>query len=257
MYMGLLPVWIEWFFVVFPGAVALAVAIWGFWKWNYRPKFIVGVPPMASEQKEKNIPNKILGYKTIISEFHHNRQCFAKPFKRNEPKLSEKEMRELYLPSKRKKYNYRCRDVVLDLERNGSLAIVVENSGKRIANDYVLGVQFLQPGVHILDVKMESLTVNTLYSLHPELIKNDQLKDKMVDKNIIEAYNNYLHPLLDEQCGDMIFLVGALEGGTYEMVLLKIFMENNVDKFQIRYFVDCSDSWISQQTFFQGFIVRG
>ena len=53
--MGTFPSWVEWVFVVFPGAVALGIAIWGFWKWNYRPKFIVGVPPMASEQKKKKI----------------------------------------------------------------------------------------------------------------------------------------------------------------------------------------------------------
>lgn len=155
-----------------------------------------------------------------------------------------------------KKYNFRCRDVVLDSQRKGSLAIVVENSGQRIANDYVLGVQFLQPEVHILNVKTESLTINTLYSLHPEFIKQQPLKDKLADKRIVDAYNDYLHPLLDEQCGDMVFLIGALEGGTYEMFLVEIVIEENIDKFQIRYFVDCSDSWISQQTFFQGFVVR-
>ena len=254
--MGILPTWVEWFFVVFPGAVALAVAIWGFWKWNYRPQFIVGVPPMASEQKEKNIPSKTLGNKTIISEFRHKNECFAKHLKKNEPKLSEKDMHELYIPPKGNKYNFRCRDVVLDSQRKGSLAIVVENSGKRIANDYVLGVQFLQPEVHILNVKTESLAINTLYSLHPEFIKHQPLIDKLTDKSIVNVYNDYLHPLLDEQCGDMVFLVGALEGGTYEMILVEIVIEENIDKFQIRYFVDCSDSWISQQTFFQGFVVK-
>ena len=110
--------------------------------------------------------------------------------------------------------------------------------------------------VHILDVKMESLSINTFYSLHPESVKNCRLKEKMVDKSIVKTYNNYLHPLLEEQSGDMIFLVGVLEGGTYEMVLFEVFIEEGVKKFQIRYFVDCSDSWISQQTFFQGFAVK-
>jgi hypothetical protein len=254
--MGSLPVWVEWFFVVFPGAVALVIAAWGFWKWNYRPKFIVGVPPPITEQKDKNILQKDLGRKTIISEFQHSDKCLAKRLTKNKPYLSEKDIRNLYLPSMGNRFNFRCRDVILDTKRKGSLAVIVENSGKRVANDYILGIQFLQPDVHILNVKVESLAINTFYSLHPELVQDQLLKNKMTDERIVNAYSNYLHPLLDEQFGDMIFLMGALEGGTYEMVLIELSVEENIDRFQIRFFVDCSDSWISQQTFFQGFIIK-
>ena len=71
-------------------------------------------------------------------------------------------------------------------------------------------------------------------------------------KAIMDAYDNYMG-----KYGDLLFFIGTLESGAYEMVLLKIMVEPEVKRFVIGYSLDCSDGWVSRETFFQGFKIEG
>jgi hypothetical protein len=142
--------------------------------------------------------------------------------------------------------------VYLTPDNRGILAVVVENFGARAAREYILSIQILSPHVHVTDITTESLVLGAFYANREDMIESTNLR--FTDRKIIEAYDNYME--LGEQYGDTIFLQGDLEGGMFELIILKIAVEPFVDKFVIAYSLDCSDWWLSRQAFFQGFVVR-
>jgi hypothetical protein len=268
--MGLSSAWIEWLTVVIPGLIVLGVSGWGLFRWYQRHQFIVGVPPNKSEQQKFAGLARELGRKSITSEFLHNKECFAKKqewYNRwsKLQTLPKKLEDALYNPPRGREFNSRCRYITLSSDGEGwftaSLPVIVENCGKRAARDYFLAIHLLRPEIHIIDIKTESLSVNTFYCDRRDLVKNDELKEMACD-DIRKEYNNYLHTNVGTEYGDMVYLTGQLEAKVYEMVILNVLIhKGELDslkerKFVIRYIIDCSDGWVSSQTFFQGFIIE-
>lgn len=246
-----LPGWAQWLQfisgIVTGGIIVLVGALWTLLKWTRRPRFIIGVPPLFSEQIKKRIPSNKVGKRSIWNQFKHKNNCFAVAIHDKEY-LTDSDERRLFMD------NLKCRVLELDENRCVNLPVIVENCGQRTAEDYVLGISFLSPKVHILDVSTESLDINAFYCTDKDAIENFTLKKVMANDRIVEAYDKYMN--IGEQYGDIIFFTGALEGGMYEMILIKIQCEIDVNKFIIGFSLGCSDGWLSNQSFFQGFKIE-
>lgn len=235
---------VEWILVVTTSLITIVGAVWTSMSYGRRPRFVVGVPPSDEEQKSKGIPHKRIGRKSIVSQFRHRSDCMARMI-RDKQEVSERDFRRLFSAP------LRTRVLNLTSENKAVLPVVVENSGSRAARDYKLGVQILNPYVHVVDIASESLDLGAFYANRPDLVENQDLKS--VDRRIIEAYDNYMD--IGEQYGDMVFLEGDLEGGMYELTILTVIIEPAVERFAIAYSIDCADFWLSKKAFFQGFIV--
>lgn len=218
--------------------IGIGVALY---RWSGRPRFIVGVPPFQAEK----IPWEKIGHTSIRDQFRHRKGCFAvylgekrKFSKRDEGKLFDKPLR--------------CRILQPSPGNYCTLPIVAENCGRRAARDYILEIIFHESRVHVIDVTKESLDLSVFNCNRIDLVQNPRLKQCIAPKGIMDAYDNYMG-----KYGDLLFFIGTLESGAYEMVLLKIKVEPEVERFVIGYSLDCSDGWVSRETFFQGFKVEG
>jgi hypothetical protein len=234
----------EWTLVVTTSLITIVGAIWTLMSYCRRPRFVVGVPPSDAEQKSKGIPLARIGRRSIVNQFRHRSDCLARMV-RDKQGISQQDFRQLFSDP------LRTRLLNLTSGNKATLPVVVENSGSRAARDYKLGIQILNPYVHIADITTESLDVGTFYANRVDLIENDSLRS--VDRRIIKAYDNYMD--IGEQYGDMIFLEGDLEGGMYELTILTLTVEPFIERFIIVYSIDCSDFWLSRRAFFQGFII--
>lgn len=235
---------VEWILVVTTSLIAIVGAVWTSMSYGRRPRFVVGVPPSDEERKSKGIQRKRIGRKSIVSQFRHRSDCMARTIK-DKQEISERDFRRLFSDP------LRTRLLKLTSENKAVLPIVVENSGSRAARDYKLGIQILNPYVHVADITTESLDLGAFYANRPDLIENQDLRS--ADRRIIEAYDNYMD--IGEQYGDMVFLEGDLEGEMYELTILTVVIEPAVERFVIAYSIDCSDFWLSRKAFFQGFVV--
>lgn len=247
-----LPIELQWaqaiVTLIVAGLVGLGGAIWTFARWYGRPSFVIGVPPTFTEQEHKGISKNDLGRRSVFNEFKHNPRCLARHIRRDKEALTESDLRGLYSDSRR------CRTLELGPDDSVMLGVIVENRGHRAARDYLLAICILNPHIHIVDATTESLKLNTFYCNREDLVQNIKLRPYIANKGIVQAYDNYMD--VGEQSGDMIYLKGELESGAYEMILLKIVRaESDTDRFVIRYHLDCSDGWISKQTYFQGFVI--
>jgi hypothetical protein len=240
--------WLESILNILTGAfVVLGGAIWTVTRWAGRPRFVVGMPPSTSERSIKEIADQDVGHRSIVNQFKHNPRCFAVHLRDRESLKAEDE-EKLYADK------FRCRSLKLDGHGTVQLNVIVENSGKRAARDYLLGIQILRPDINIVDVFTESLQVGSLFPVRNHSVDNSRLEKQVADKRIVKAYDEYLE--IGIQYGDMLFLEGSLEGGMYEMVLLKLKCDRNVEKFVVGYTLDCSDGWISKRAYFQGFKIE-
>lgn len=234
--------------IIVGGLIALVGTIWTIARWYGRPRFAVGVPPTFAEQEQKGISQQALGRRSITTEFKHDSRCLARRLWRERETLTGSYLNRLFSDTKR------CRTLELSGRNSATLSVIVENKGRRAARDYIIAISVISPHIHIVDVATESLRFNTFYCNRDDLVENDDLKRYIADKRIVQAYDSYMD--VGEQYGDTIFLIGELESGAYEMILTKIVRsDNDTDRFVVRYHLDCSDGWISKQTFFQGFTI--
>lgn len=248
-----IPIGIQWpdtiFSMLAGGILTIAGFVYALYRWGYGPKFRVGVPPSHQERQLKNMPLGKVGKLSITSQFRHKGIVFARQLKEKE-KLTPEDINTLFNDTNR------CRTVFISPEMRVSLPIIVENYGRRAAQAYVLGISFLNPGVHIVDVTTEGAEIGTIYCNDPESLKKNGHSGKLVGSDIIAAYDNYMD--LGSEYGDMIFLGGPLDGWMYEMSLIEVSLDKDVERFIVGFTLNWTDGFTSpvrQKVFFQGFVV--
>lgn len=226
-------------------AFGIVGAIWAVAKWLRRPRFICGIPPTIDEMKAKGIDRQLLGRDSLATAFRHRPDCFAQPLRRpHRARLSPGVERELLEDGRR------CRSIQRNAGGRAHVPILIANRGKRIA-DYTATVTFYSKGgkVHVVDVVTETLPVY-VYTDRPELA---QCGLKVADKRIVDAYAGYLMDGTMTHWGDVVaFAGGHLEASLFELVVIEVDIEADVESFFVVYTVDCTDGWIGARTYIQG-----
>jgi hypothetical protein len=226
-------------------ASGIVGAVWAAAKWLRRPRFICGIPPLLSEREAKGIDRKRLGVDSVATAFRHRPDCFAQPFRNpNRPSLSPDAERRFLDDA------MRCRSIQPDERGHTRVPVLIANRGKRIAN-YTATITFYSRGgkVHVTDVTTETLPVY-LYAERPELA---QAVLKLADMRIVTAYGEYLMDKSMTHWGDVVALAnGHLEASLFELVVIEVEIEVDVDSFFVLYTLDCADGWTGAKTFIQG-----
>ena len=248
-----MPVWTGWvefvLSIVSVSVLAIIGTVYALYRWYFGPKFRVGVPPTSTERTVKGIPLNKIGRSSITAQFRHKSDCLARPI-REKTRLSADDEEALYSDK------LRCRLVYRKPDKSATLAVIVENYGRRTALHYTLGVSFLTPKIHITDVVTESMRVQNLYVNRVDLLNKMNKQLKAAPSEIVAVYDDYM--ILESQYGDMIYLNGSIDGWMYEMALFRIMVEEELSQFVIEYSIDWFDgqnSPVQKKAFFQGFKV--
>jgi len=225
-------------------ASGIVGATWAAAKWLRRPRFICGIPPRLDERETKGIDGTRLGHASVATAFRHRADCFAQPFRRPHRKAltPDEERRLLENPM-------RCRSIRSDNGGHARLPVLIANRGKRIA-EYTATITFYAAGgkVHVVDVATETLPVY-LYADRPELVRGDV---KIADERIVAAYDEYLMDPSLTHWGDVVALTkGSLEASLFELVVVEVQIEPDIDSFFVLYTLDCTDGWTGARTFIQ------
>jgi len=220
-------------------------AAWAAAKWARRPRFICGIPPLLAERRAKHIDRKRLGEDSVATAFRHRPDCFAQHFRKpHRPRLSPALERRLLDDP------LRCRLINLDRRGRTSVPILIANRGKRIA-DYTATITFYSEGgkAHITDVVTETLPAY-VYTDRPDLVDGDL---GVADRRIVAAYDEYLMDEAMTHWGDVVALTdGRLEASLFEVVVIELEIEADLDSFFVVYSLDCADAWTGARTFIQG-----
>jgi hypothetical protein len=226
-------------------AFGIVGATWAFAKWLRRPRFICGIPPTIDERKAKGIDRPRLGHDSVATAFYHRPDCFARPLRSpHRERLSQRLERELLEDARR------CRSIRRNAGGPTRLPILIANRGKRIA-DYTATVTLYSAGgkVHVADVVTETLPVY-VYTDRPQLAQRDL---KLADKRIVDAYEEYLMDGTMTHWGDVVaFANGHLEASLFELIVIEVDIEPDVESFFVLYTLDCTDAWIGVRTYIQG-----
>ena len=252
--------------------VIIGGALFAIRSWLHRPRLLIGVPPSDKEMDRKGITKRERGRTSYSDRFRFKPDClaisdrfwFRKKTWLAKDEFFKKEQKEYekLLFCNEPRYAKCCRTIKLDKRKQAKLPLLVANNGHRTAREYILGVDFRDPGVHVVDVATESLRVASLYVTKPEFV-NDHIKnlvdrDKIARQDIVDAYDTLGFEKEGSGDSDILFVTGNLERGVYEIVLITVQIDqaevNNKSKeFVIVYKMDCSDWGVSAQTYFQGF----
>jgi hypothetical protein len=226
-------------------ALGIYGALWATAKWLRRPRFICGIPPLLDERRAKGIERGRLGHDSVATAFRHRQDCFAQSFRNpHRSHLSPGVERRLL------ENTLRCRSIRPDDKGRTSIPVLIANRGKRMA-DYTATITFYSTGgkVHVVDVVTETLPVY-VYADRPELVR-DGLNH--ADGRIVAAYDEYLMDELVTRWGDVVaFANGHLEANLYELVVIEVEIEPDLDSFFVLYTLDCTDGWTTVKTFIQG-----
>jgi len=69
----------------------------------------------------------------------------------------------------------------------------------------------------------------------------------------VAAYDEYLMDELVTRWGDVVaFANGHLEANLFELVVIDVEIEPDLDSFFVLYTLDCTDGWTTVKTFIQG-----
>lgn len=247
--------WIELGFSVLAGGVlTIAASLYALYRWEFGPKFIIGVPPTTRERTEKGFRFDRVGRTSITSQIRHKPDCMAQHLREKE-ELNERDRHRLFHD------RLRCRSVIPDSDGNLRLPVVVENYGRREAVRFTLGITIFHRGVHVVDVLTESHEVESLYEAHPSLVNPTTSSLPITPAEIDQAYKSYIETPTGrtEQGGDMVYISGSEDGWMQEIVLMTVHLEQDVSRFVIGYTIDWSDgsnSPVSKKALFQGFAVN-
>jgi hypothetical protein len=226
-------------------ASAIVAAAWAAAKWLRRPRFICGIPPALEERAAKRIDRARLGRDSVASAFRHRPDCFAQVFRNpHRASLSPRLERRLLDDT------LRCRSIRPNEQGHTRMPILIANRGKRIA-DYTATITFYSAGgkVHIADIVTETLPVY-VNADRPEFIRGDL---KHADQRIVTGYDEYLMDEALTHWGDVVaFTNGHLEAGLFELVVIEVEIEQDLDAFFLLYTLDCTDGWTGARTFIQG-----
>lgn len=234
-------------------AAGFVAAGWAYVKWVRRPKFICGIPPSIQERAhdDKRILRRRLGRDSVATAFRHEPHCFAQRFpKPHRERLTEELERRLLADRERTRF------VFTDEAGRASVPILIANSGKRFA-DYSATITFYADHgrAHVTDVVTETAPAY-VYADEPDLVAvSDRLR--FADARIVAAYNDYMMDDEMNRWGDVVVLSDChLEASLYELVVVDVKVDGDLDAFFVVFSVDCTDGWTGAQTFIQGCVVN-
>jgi hypothetical protein len=228
---------------------AIVGAGWASAKWWRRPRFICGIPPSIAERthEKKKIDRKRLGHDSVATAFEHEPHCFAERFPDpNREELSESLERRLLTDRER------TRSIAQDEQGRARVPILIANCGKRLA-EYSASITFYADygKVHVTDVVTETAPVY-LYADRRDLVV-DRERVRCADQRIVASYDDYLMDDDMRRWGDVVVLTGGrLESSLFELVVVEVMIEPDLESFFVVFSVDCTDGWIGAQTFIQG-----
>lgn len=225
-------------------AVGFVGAGWAAAKWLRRPRFICGIPPTVDERDEKRIPREQLGRDSVATAFRHRPDCFARPFHRPHRQGLSPALERRLLDDP-----HRCRSIVPDQQGRATLPVLIANRGKRVA-DYTATVTLYADGgkVHIVDVETETVPFY-VYADRRELVAGSI---RTADRRIVDAYDAYLMDERMMRWGDVVaFAGGHLSAGLFELAVIEVEIEDDLDSFFVLYSIDCADGWTGARTFIQ------
>jgi hypothetical protein len=193
----------------------------------YKPVVHVGLLPITKFQSAKCSIDEI-GERSGADEMRFKKMVFADKIKSGSNN---------YLEKKRKTNSrilYRDNSNVYDLH------VIIYNSGKSTLRDYKLNITLSEhfddeinqdTQIRILKLETETARIDGLY-VDPELYEGKNHLDKIPSKEIQEAYNTL------NLNANFVTLIGELGNGIYEMIYLKVFIPEEVNKFAVYFEVD-------------------
>jgi hypothetical protein len=225
--------------------LALFAAAWAAIRWTRRPRLICGIPPSRAEQKRNPELERRLGSASVAAGFHHRRDCLAEPFT-DRKVISTRDRARFFADP------LRCRRVAVSADRSITIAVVLQNSGDRMAKDYSASIAFLPEGcdhIQLVDVRSESLALADIYTTDAEAL-TPELRERAAPPAIVAAYDDYLWRL--PPWGDAVFLTGSLQAAMFELVSLRIRVPAETKRFLVVYTLECSDGWTQAVKYIQG-----
>ena len=220
---------------VLAAALAIVAGTWGFLHWWMRPRFVVGITP--SERDE--IALNEVGRTSVARQFIHKPDCFAARF-RDKAALTLSDKRTLLEDS------LRSRRIGVDPDSRARIPVLIANLGKR-ETDVSLSVHLLPSGVHLVDVDTEAMDV-WVYAHNGAVL---EMHDD-VEETIRDAYDAYMRFDQKGDWGDVVYIAGTLESGLFELSVLTVACEPDVDAVFAVFTINCSDRWLGVKTYIQG-----
>lgn len=212
----------------------LVALVGGFYGWHYyrnRPKIIIGLISAdgASEYFDK------ISY----DEVHFKRSKLAPMFDAN-----------ICPPDLDKKLE-KCKVHKISPNAEGAarLFIVLQNVGRRKAVDYSVTIT-IDKGIDIVNFESEQLNLDGLYTSHPSLIKDSELREYLPGASILEFYGGVLFPQLKLEQAYIRF-TDSLEAFGFETICLTVQPQEGIKEFCIYYRCDCPDVFPVRQLYAQ------
>ena len=196
-------------------------------KWQNSPRFSVGVLPTTQEQKEEGLG--AIGKTSHVDEFVFDKKFLAQGLS------DETELAAL------KFNNDSSRSVYRDDTDRIRLPIIIQNDGSSEAKNYTLVLSFSHPGIRIADIKTESLQVGALYTQDDSFVENKSLSAKLPAQELRAIYQDL------NLVGDYLGLEGALAGGSFEAIFLKLYVPRECQDFVVLFKIDCPDFFYYQR----------
>lgn len=190
------------------------------------PRFIIGVLPSETDRRHLNISIQEIYKPNLLHEAEFNPRFFA-------PKIrKEKNLQKL----KKNKFVQTHR-IVVPQSGESILPIIIQNIGRSETERLKIIIRFSNLAIRLLDLKTESVTVESLYSQEPEGISNSDLKKKVPDLQIREIYNEY------ELTGEYIGLIDSLSSKAFAMYALTAKIPDGVKEFFVIFRLECSKAY--------------
>jgi len=219
---------------VIAAAVAVVAGAWGFLHWYMRPRFVVGITPTHNDK----IPLDELGRTSVARQFIHRPGCFAARF-RDKEALTPADKDQL-LEDRR-----RSRSIEVDAESRARIPVLIANSGNR-ETEVSLSVHLLPSGVHL--VRADTEAMDTWVYAHDGA--RLEMEDS-VEESIREAYEAYMRLPERGEWGDVVYIAGTLEAGLFELTVLTVECEPDVEAMFLVFTIHCSDRWLGVKTYIQ------
>jgi hypothetical protein len=232
------------------GLLTLGAACWALLRFANRPRLYCGIPPSAEELREKGFAKRTAGRPAVAGAFRHKHTVLGQRlrFGRRKETLSRRDIKRCEDPR-------RCRTLKRRGDGTVGLPVLVVNAGGRAAASYTANIELrdeeYRAGLHIVDVFTEGLEFG-LYTSEPERLRAHARDSAQTTTPppVIEDYVAYMGEGIGRY-GDWVFLWGALDAHSYELIHMDVFVAPEISHFYLIYFVDSADSWMRSKLYLQ------
>ena len=225
-------------------------ALWALMRFANRPRLFCGVPPSLDEASAKGFEARQVGQRAVAGAFRHRRRTLALRLRGGSRKqtLSARDRRRCSDP---------LRSRVLKRSEQGivGVPVLVVNAGGRAAVGYTANIELHEdeprPGLHIVDVFTEGLEFG-LYTSEPDRLRDStrQRAQTTTPMPVVEDYVSYMGEGVGRY-GDWVFLWGALDAHSYELIHVDLFVAPEIEHFYLVFFLDSADSWLRSKHYIQ------